>query len=69
MVPPVWFDRERGRAPTRQCWRCRSEQPIVELRTDDFRRLGWPIPHTQTIPSWCGHSAEYVPWPIGPLWG
>ena len=41
MVPPVWFDRERGRVPIRQCWRCVSERPIVGLRTDDFRRLGW----------------------------
>jgi hypothetical protein len=68
MVPPVWFDRERGRVPTRQCWRCVSERPIVGLRTDDFRRLGWPLPHTHTMPSWCGHSTEYDPWPIGPLW-
>jgi hypothetical protein len=66
MVTPIWFDRGRGPRPMRRCWRCGSEQPIVELRTDDFRRLGWSLPATQTISNWCGHSTEYVPWPIGP---
>jgi hypothetical protein len=65
MVPPIWFDRERGRRLMRLCWRCGCEQPILEFRTEDFRRLWWSLPHTQTIPSWCGHSTEYVPWPIG----
>jgi hypothetical protein len=66
IAPPVWFDRPGGRRRTRRCWTCGRDEPILELATDDMRRLGWAPCATQRIPNWCGHSHEYVPWPVGP---
>lgn len=64
MTPPVWLDARGRRRPTGPCWQCGADTPAMWLRTDDLRRLGWGWCETQRVPNWCGHSQEYVPWPV-----
>jgi hypothetical protein len=67
-MPPTWLDAHGRRQPTRPCWECGQETPVTRFQAEDLRRLGWVPWQTHRIVSWCGHSQEYQPWPVGGGW-
>ncbi len=62
MTPPIWFDEHGQRRPTRLCFKCNREVPVLRLRYDDLLKNGWKPLKLFFVMNWCGHGTDYVPW-------
>ena len=63
MAPPDWLDEHGQRRPTRQCWKCVREEPVIRLHYKSLRMIGWKPLGTVYAVNYSGHGNECVPWP------
>jgi hypothetical protein len=63
VAPRIWLDEHGQRRPTRLCWKCDREWPVLRLRYEDLLVDGWKPMKTMSIVNWCGHGQEFVPVP------
>jgi hypothetical protein len=68
MTPPIWRDERGRRRPTRHCPRCGSDIPVLRLRVEDVRRVGWRLYTPAQYVEWCGHGQEIIPIPQTDGW-
>lgn len=68
MTPPIWLDELGKRRPMRPCSRCGQDAPILRLRIEHLRMVGWRLFEASQSVNWCGHAQEHVPIPTRDGW-
>jgi hypothetical protein len=68
MVPPIWLDEFGKRRPVHPCARCGQDAPILRLRIEHLRLVGWRLFEVSQSVNWCGHAQEHVAIPARDGW-